>query len=184
MLAPGASARWSVAVPMARVCARLSLNSRRPAYPRARQNRMIDGGLTLARRASALTLARHANCGSSSIAAATRCCACDSVPARSRIARSRSPPGCGDTLRRLVTRIIASVGSEKRPDRAGDAIVVVDREQGAPFVERSARMRNAAADQIADLRRIAGGEAQIRVLVVHRGNLPRRRHRMRRGVDS
>jgi hypothetical protein len=44
--------------------------------------------------------------------------------------------------------------SEERADRAGDAITVIDREQDAPLVERRARMRDAAADQVADLRRV------------------------------
>ena len=66
----------------------------------------------------------------------------------------------------------------------GHAIVVVDGEQGAPFVERRARMRDAASDKIADLRRFGGGEAQIRVLIVHVGDLPRCRRGLRRGVGS
>src|SRR5437660_7676815 len=184
MLSPGASARCSVDVPMASVCARFSLNSRKPAKPRARQKRTIDGGLTLALRASASTLARSANCGSSSTVAATCCCAFDNVAARSRIVKSRSHTGAGVMLRRLDTRINFAAGSEKRPNRARHTIVVVDGEHGAPLVEGRARMRNAASDKIADLRRIAGGEAQIRVLVVHPGNFPRPRHRLRRGVDS
>ena len=59
--------------------------------------------------------------------------------------------------------------SEVGADRAGHAIAVVDREQDPPLVERRARMRNAAADQVADLRRVGfvAAEAEVRVLVVH-----------------
>src|SRR5450755_2455426 len=108
------------------------------------------GGLTLARRASASTLARSANSGSSSMAAATCCCACESDAARSRMATSRSPTGVRSVLRGLLTKVRVLEGSEVGAYRAGHAIVVIDREQHAPFVEGRARMRNAAADQLAD----------------------------------
>ena len=52
--------------------------------------------------------------------------------------------------------------SEVGADRAGDTIVVVDREQDAPLVEGRARMRDAAADKIAHLRRAASSSAAKR----------------------
>src|SRR5260221_7671758 len=71
-------------------------------------------------------------------------------------------------MRGVDTWIKFAAGSEKRPNRARHTIVVVNGEQGAPFVEGRARMRDAASDKVGDLRRIASGEAEIRVLVVHR----------------
>src|SRR4029453_10894205 len=132
----------------------------------ARQKRTIVGGLTFARRTSASTLASTAKSGSASITAATCCCPCDSASARSRIVSSTWPMGLWGLVRRVAAGLIGR-RSEKSADRAGHAIIPVDREQGAPFVERRAWMRDAAAHEIAYSRRIVvGGEAQIGVVVV------------------
>ncbi len=72
-------------------------------------------------------------------------------------------------------KALRRVGSEKRPDRARDAVVVVDDRHPPPLVERRARMRNAAADEIADAHIGTDRNPQVRMLVVELVDAPGRR---------
>src|SRR5262249_10808981 len=64
--------------------------------------------------------------------------------------------------------------SEERPDRLYDGVLVVDDWDERPLVEGRARMRDAAADQVADLDLGVGGDEKVGVLVVELTDLETR----------
>src|SRR5438552_5033754 len=66
------------------------------------------------------------------------------------------------------------VMSEERPNCTGDPIIVSDRQQQPPFVERRARMRDPAAHQITNLEIGIFRNPEMSVLIIHRGDFPLR----------
>src|SRR5437667_9079027 len=74
--------------------------------------------------------------------------------------------------------------SEERSDCTRDVIFIVDCQQHSPFVECRARMRNAAADQVADVDVGVVRNSQIGVLIVHRRDFPLGGRALRRCVAA